>query len=193
MLTRHWMEENPMAKRSALQATGLGVIIAFGMGSDCTPPETKCDTALGCIDTYDTALWDTGDTGIDIQSPWIAGFEQDCDETAESTSYTVTVDGWANAISIDMIDSYSPAWEEYHELEEIDFESDGSGSTWYVSLDWTDNWEEQTDGVSTLYRNCTWPITFKVTSYDYGTGEEYDCIVTGDDTSLFDGSKCDTW
>jgi hypothetical protein len=176
-----------MQKRSIPLVAVVGLLIGTGLATGCSSDPKSCDTAEGC---EDTAPADTADTAFSIDTPAISSFDINCDEKTESYIFTATLGGWANLVAIDMIDSYKPAWEESHEMNEIDYESDGSGSTWYLNLDWVRDLKSFEEGYTTTYADCSWPLTYKVTAYDYLTGEAFDCLVTGDDTALFDTTDC---
>jgi hypothetical protein len=92
-----------------------------------------------CFEKDDTALEDTGDTTeTGTEDSWIY-VPTEIDQVtygydASGWSYSVDLFGWADLVTLSITQDTDPAWEEEHELENIDFAGDGSWDLWELDL-----------------------------------------------------------
>ncbi len=161
--------------RSLLALLGLALVGCF------EPPKDSVDTATDPEDSdtgptyYDPEI-DVVSYGYDVARWW----------------YSVEMIGWADNVELG-IHQYEGGytWEEHHPLENTDYGADGSWDLWEITLDITDDWTAQQDGVNTLYegnsdREST--LTWMITAYQ--GSDVADCVVWGKRQETFDSYGC---
>lgn len=138
---------------------------------------------------------DTGDTGGLSGTPVIDAIGwQNCTPTGSCTWFVTAVGGHIGTVELwlsETGDTVSPnIWEEYHNDFDL-VESTGSYETKAITLTVVDDFEQQTQNVSTLFdmnaeETAQLTYYFRITD---SAGDYADCAVGGHDPTYF-GSQC---
>ncbi len=177
--------------RSTMSASGSVPLAALALFL-CLPM-SACHSSK---DTASTGLREDEDTaGQSTLDPYIV--DRQYGFTSESWSYEVTLQGWAGLVTLDIEqDDATFSWAEEHDLENIDFASDGTWDIWAKTLFIIQDQEEQIDGASTLFSGTQEradSMTWMVTAYDMDLSTAVDCIVWGASPRLFHRQACRLW
>jgi hypothetical protein len=174
------------------------VILFFGCLGRCGEEAVEGQNAGECSDGADN----DGDGDFDCDDADCAG-SPDCDEGTQDTDgggddtdgtgptdagiddvtvnvnnsewhYDVLLAGLADEVTLDIVQDLPSAWEEHHPLRNTERAQDGSWDRWQVTLAIVDDWSDQEDGVSTLFREEMWDtMVWRVVA----TGDAEDCVV----------------
>jgi hypothetical protein len=128
-------------------------------------------------------------------TPTIANFSYVSADAGGTWSYEVDIDGWADAVVLDITENSDNPWAESHDLEELSFTKDPFTDIYTKDLPAVKSCNDQTNNVNTCFDTGTEPhmvwmftafvkadaISCGVFAYDGNLGDfaGYDCIEFG--------------
>jgi hypothetical protein len=110
-------------------------------------------TLPACFTKTDSGTTDSNDTdgsSVELGIDYVTyGYD------AGGWSYEVHCFGWADLVSLYITQDTNSPWDEDHELESWDFDPDGAWDIWGIDLPIVQTWQDQENGVNTLFGNST--------------------------------------
>jgi hypothetical protein len=171
--------------KSILALLGLGLLACGEVKEETAVP---CDDTDGICEETDGPT-ETGDTAPEVYETEIAEVTYGYDAT--EWSYLVDFVGWADTVTMTITQNTNPAWDEEHELAQIDFDPNGAWDQWGVDLGIVTTPQDQVAGSTTLFSGdaaMEATMAWRIDAY-VGT-DVVDCVVWGSDISLVDTGAC---
>jgi hypothetical protein len=133
-----------------------------GAGND-TSPKVEADADADMDADTDT---DGDSDTADGTAPSIADFIHDPASVGGSWYYEVDIDGWADAVVLDITENSDNPWSESHHLDEVSFTKDPYTDTFAKEIPVVGNWDEQKNEVNTLFSTTSEPhMVWMFTAY----------------------------
>lgn len=126
----------------AASALALSACTDTGTGDECDSGE-ELDSAGECVPIAED----------EYEGPWqVAEVSWNCDDSANTWTYSVLTDGWANTVTLDIHETGSTTpWSESHPMDNTAFAEDGSWDQWDLVLDEVTTIGEVVSGETTLF------------------------------------------
>ncbi|MFH1463271.1 MAG: hypothetical protein ABIO70_02690 [Pseudomonadota bacterium] len=150
-----------------------------------------------CFTKTDSGLYDSNDTDggtVPLSIDYVT-----YSYNANSWSYEVHCNGWADLVTLYITQDTSSPWDENHDLESWDFDDGGAWDVWGRDLPIVQTWQEQVDSTNTLFGNstscenpyCEGTMVWRVYAWEGSTVK--DCVIwagANADISLVTESGC---